>query len=91
MQFDKNLLLILAFEIAILTSVNTIREESDVSETNMERMALNFINMIEFKLQRSVQVKETELVFMTLLMKEIQRRRERQREANTVYWYLRQG
>ncbi len=90
MQFDKNLLLILAFEIAILTSVNIIRA-SDVSEANLRRIALNFISMIEFKLHRGVQVKEMEMNFMTLLMKEIQKRLERQREANTVYWYLRQG
>ncbi len=86
------LLLSLVVLTCCLTIANAIKT-NEISEADLERMAFNFMSMIEFKLKKGGKVNELEIRLMTLLMNEIEKRieMEREREANTVYWHLRQG
>jgi len=88
----KSLLVLLAFELTFLTIVNA-KKSNEVGETDLERMAFSFMSMIESKLRKGGNMNQIEIILMDLLMKEIQRRihEEKEREANTVYWHLRQG
>ena len=90
--FVKSLIILLVFECTLLT-VTHCKSSKEVSETDLERMALNFMSMIEFKLKKHGKVNELEIRLITLLMKEIEKRIEieREKEDNTVYWHLRQG
>ena len=90
--FKRFLLLSLLVLTCCLTIANAIKA-NEITEADLERMALNFMSMIEFKLKKGGKVNELEIRLMTLLMNEIEKRieMEREREANTVYWHLRQG
>jgi hypothetical protein len=91
--FVKSLFILLVFECTLLTITNGKSSSKEVSETDLERMALNFMSMIEFKLKKYGKVNEMEIRLLSMLMKEIEKRieMEREREENTVYWHLRQG
>ena len=90
--FKRCLLLSLLVLACCLTITNAIKT-NEISEADLERMAFNFMSMIEFKLKKGGKVNELDMRLMTLLMNEIEKRieMEREREANTVYWHLRQG
>ena len=62
-----------------------------VSEVDLERIALHFMSMIELKLKYGRDVSQYEVRLMALLLNEIHKRIEVEREKNTVYWLLRQG
>ena len=90
--FVKSLIILLVFECTLQTVTNC-KSSKEVSEADLERIALNFMSMIEFKLKKGGKVNELEIRLMTLLMNEIEKRieMEREKEDNTVYWHLRQG
>lgn len=91
MQILKNVILLLAFEMTMLVYFASANQTNDVDKLGLERIAFNIMSMIEFKLNRGDKVSEKEINLIKLIMNEIQRRIDKEREANTVYWYLRQG
>jgi len=87
------LICLIIFKLTILINAKSNTSSNEVSEDDLEKIALKLINTIESKLKESNNVSMTEVILMDMLMKEIQKRidMERKKEANTVYWYLRQG
>jgi hypothetical protein len=91
MQIVKKVILLLALELTMLATFTSANEANDVDKLSLERIAFNIMSMIEFKLNRGGKVSVKEINLIKFIMNEIQRRIEKEREANTVYWYLRQG
>jgi len=90
--FVKSLFLLLSLQLSLLTTVYS-NKTNEINERDLEQIAFNFMSMIEFKLKKGGKVNQIEIRLMDMLMNEIQKRidMEKEREANTVYWHLRQG
>ena len=93
-MLSKRVLCCLCLLIAVTLKVNASSNGEAVkavSEFDLERIALHFMSMIELKLKHGRDVSQYEVRLMALLLNEIHKRIEAEREKNTVYWLLRQG